>query len=161
MSTSSADCEFEKGRLALAENRPDEARSHFRMALKLEESDHTRMRYLSYVGLSTALAEKVTRESVKACEVAVRRDFTSPEMLLNLGKVYSLAGKTTRALATLERALRMAPNSNEVKSELARVDRRSRPPIPWMSRNHRVNVFLGKVRHAIFAPGARKRGIVS
>jgi len=106
--------------------------------------------------LSSALANRPTPEAIQACELAARRDFCNAEMQLNLGKVYMLAGKTTRALAALDRGLKIAPGNKSLSDEKARADRRKRPAIPWLRRNHPVNCWLGRVRNSF---GTRTRPV--
>ncbi|HET6374124.1 MAG TPA: hypothetical protein VFG76_12515 [Candidatus Polarisedimenticolia bacterium] len=144
---------------ALKDGRPVEAAALFESAMRIEKlkgNARRQMRYLSYFGLSTALADRPTPEAIQACEVAARQDFFNPELLLNLGRVYMMAGKTTRALATLERGAVLAPKNKAIRRELKRVDRRSRPPIPWMSRNHPLNQFLGRVRYSLATRASRR-----
>ena len=103
----------------------------------------------SFILLSLALAHGPTQESILACETAARRDFYSPDLLLNLGKVYALAGLTTRALATFERGLALAPSSAPLRAELAKLDRRQPAPIRFLSRSHPANRALGKMRSSV------------
>jgi tetratricopeptide (TPR) repeat protein len=107
------------------------------------------MRYLSYYGLAMAQSRGATPEAVQACEAAARRDFYSPELLLNLGRVYLLAGKTTKALATFERGIAIAPNHKAMRAELDKVDRRQIRPIGLVPRDHPINKLLGKLRWAL------------
>jgi hypothetical protein len=67
--------------------------------------------------------------------------------------VLALAGQTTRALATLERGLRLAPRHKALKTELRRHCRRTPPPVPFLTRDHPVNRALGKLRASV----ARRR----
>lgn len=150
---------FLKGMIALSEGRNEDAVACFQTALQLESQRNAagrQMRYLSYYGLSSALANRPTPEAIQACELAARRDFCNAEMQLNLGKVYMLAGKTTRALAALERGLKIAPGNKSLRDEKARAERRKRPAIPWLRRNHPVNCWLGRVRTSL---GTRARPV--
>ncbi len=140
---------FKKGMTALDEGRYEEAAVFFESALRIEKERRVKrppMRYLSYYGLAACLARRPTPEAIKACEVAARREFLSAELQLNLGKVYMLAGKTTRALAAFERGLNIAPSNKDLRAELSKVDRRGSPTIPWLRRNHPLNRFLGRMR---------------
>ncbi|HZI95452.1 MAG TPA: tetratricopeptide repeat protein [Patescibacteria group bacterium] len=157
MSTTADQQAFLKGMIALSEGRHEDAVALFQSALQLESQRGAagrQMRYLSYYGLSSALANRPTPEAIQACELAARRDFCSAELQLNLGKVYMMAGKTTRALAALERGLKISPGSKSLQDEKARADRRKRPAIPWLRRNHPVNCWLGRVRSTL---GTRAR----
>jgi tetratricopeptide (TPR) repeat protein len=109
------------------------------------------MRYLSYYGLSRAQATGTTPQVIQACETAARRDFFNPDLLLNLGKVYLLAGKTTKALAAFQRGLELAPNHKALRAEHARIDRREPPPLSMVSRSHPLNKMFGKLRWSLRA----------
>jgi len=140
---------YKKGLVALAEGRPAEATAMFEAAMVIERErsvSRPQMRYLSYYGLSIAQAKRPNRESIQAVETAAQIDFFAPDLLLNLGKVYLLAGKTTKALEILERGIRIAPRYKALQIELKKVDRRQPPPFPRLHRNHPFNVWLGKMR---------------
>jgi tetratricopeptide (TPR) repeat protein len=150
---------FRKGLVALADGRPAEAAAMFEAAMLIErERSVTRpqMRYLSYYGLSLAQSKRANRQAIQACETAARMDFFSPDLLLNLGKVYLLAGKTSKALETFERGLRIAPHYKPLHAELQKVDRRAAPPIPGLRRSHPLNRWLGKLRAQLKVAPARK-----
>jgi tetratricopeptide (TPR) repeat protein len=104
------------------------------------------MRYRSFYGLSRALSKRPTLEDVKLCEQAAAADHYDPVLLLNLGKVYLRAGKTTRALLTLERGLQLEPEHAELRALYARADRRARPVLPAIGRDHALNRSLGRLR---------------
>lgn len=145
----SAEIAFRKGLVALVGCDSAQALTHFEEAMRIElqrRAERPQMRYLSYYGLSVAQAYKPTPEAIQACETAVRNDFFNPDLELNLGKVYLLAGKTTRALAALERGLRMAPGHAGLLAELRKAERRAPLPIPWIRRSHSINQWLGRFR---------------
>ena len=152
---------FKKGLVALAEGRPAEAAAMFEAAMVIERErsvSRPQMRYLSYYGLSLAQAKRANREAIKACETAARVDFFSPDLLLNLGKVYLLAGKTTKALETLDRGCKIAPNYKALRMEMEKADRRSAPPLRFLSRSHPVNRWLGKLRAQFLTRKSPKGG---
>jgi tetratricopeptide (TPR) repeat protein len=154
MPIASAENSFKKGLTSLREGKPDEAAASFKAAMQIEReigAGRPQMKYLSYYGVSFAQAYGATREALRACESAVKKDFLNATLFLNLGRVYLIAGKVTRALAAFEHGLRISPNHKELQDELAKVDRRSLPPIPFLSRCHPLNVWLGKLRARFFA----------
>lgn len=143
---------FQKGMEALREGDSATATALFESAMLLERERgiaRTQMRYLSFFGLAQALSNKPTPDAIKACEVAAKTEFFNPEFQHNLGKVYLLAGKTTKALEVLERARKLAPGSKAIRKTLEGADRRGRPPIRWLSRNHPLNHILGRWRHSL------------
>lgn len=148
----SSEIHFRKGLAALADGDAAGATEHFRQAILIERDRNAhrpQMRYISYLGLSMAMTHGATPEAIKACERAAKIDFYNADLQLNLGKVYLLAGKTTRALAAFERGRRLSPDNDSLKTALSQVDRRARPVIPFLKRNHPFNRWLGKVRHAL------------
>jgi tetratricopeptide (TPR) repeat protein len=145
----SAENSFRKGLVALVEQDAATAATHFQSAILIERqhsSARPQMRYLSYYGLALAQSRGATPEAIQACETATRRDFFNPDLFLNLGRVYALAGKTTKALAAFEHGLAFAPGHKALRAELTKLDRREPPPLSIVSRNHAANKFLGKLR---------------
>lgn len=149
-----AHAHFRRGVAALAAGKPIDAVEHFQAALtadKAKGSPRPPMRYISYYGLSLALADRPTAQAVKACERAAARDSFDPVLFLNLGRVYLLAGMTTKALATFERGLRLDPGHRALRAALSGADRRSKPPLSMLSRDNPLNRSLGKLRAQLFA----------
>jgi tetratricopeptide (TPR) repeat protein len=148
----SAENHFRQGLAHLADGDALGASQEFHQAIQIERQRHVRrpqMRYVSYYGLSLAMAHGPTQESILACESAARRDFFNPDLLLNLGKVYALAGLTTRALAAFERGLKQAPNHPSLHVERAKIERRRTVAIGWLSRSHTANRVLGRLRTSL------------
>jgi len=131
---------------------PAAASEHFQSAILTELQHGVRrpqMRYLSYYGLSRAQARGATPDTIQACETASRRDFFNPDLLLNLGRVLLLAGKTSKALAVFQRGLELAPKHKALLAEYAKIDRREAPPLSIVSRSHPLNKLLGKLRWSL------------
>ncbi len=150
----SAENSFRQGLVALVDGDAAAAADHFQSAILIELQRGVRrpqMRYLSYYGLSRAQAQGATPQAIQACETAARRDFFNPDLLLNLGKVYLLAGKTTKAMATFHRGLELAPRHKGLLAEHAKLDRREKPPLSIVSRAHPLNKILGKLRWSLRA----------
>lgn len=154
----SAENSFRKGLVALVEGDPATAATQFQSAILIERQHgvtRPQMRYLSYFGLSLAQSRGATPEAIQACETAARRDFFNPDLLLNLGRVYLLANKTTKAMAAFERGLEMAPAHKALKAELGKFERRQAPPLSMVSRSHPINKFLGKLRWLVIQRAPR------
>jgi tetratricopeptide (TPR) repeat protein len=150
----SAENSFRRGLAALFDGDAAAASDHFQSAILIEVQHGVKgpqMRYLSYYGLSRAQAYGATPQAIQACETAARRDFFNPDLLLNLGRVYLLAGKTTRALAAFQRGLELAPRHKGLLAEHKRIDRREPPPLGIVSRSHPLNKMLGKLRASLRA----------
>ena len=147
-----AENSFRRGLASLFDGDAAAAADHFQSAI-LTEVQHgvksPQMRYLSYYGLSRAQAYGASPQTIQACETAARRDFFNPDLLLNLGRVYLIAGKTTKALAAFHRGLELAPSHKGLIAEYRRIDRREPPPLRLVSRSHPLNKFLGKLRASL------------
>ena len=150
MTILAAERSFREGLVALVEARHIDAASFFDTAMKEERArgGKPKMRYLSYYGLSVALGQGPTREALQACEMAARRDFFNPDLLLNLGKVYLLASRRSRALETFARGLKLDPTHKGLLATMHRTDRRREAPVRWLQRTHPLNYWLGKMRPA-------------
>lgn len=145
----SAEIQFKKGLAAFVDEQYAEAAVSFRQAIEIDRQRNVRSpeaRYLSYYGLSLAKQFGATPEAIQACESAAAREPYNPNLTLNLGRVYAMAGRTTRALKCFEGGLRVAPSHRSLRRELAQTDRRSRPVLPGLGRNHVVNRWLGGLR---------------
>lgn len=152
MPVPAADALFRRGLAALNAERPGEALGHFRAAMLLEREHHVQRadsRYLSYYGLSLALAERPSPEAIRACETAVRLEPINPDMHLNLGRVYLLARKMTKALAVFEKGLSIAPAHPALQVQLQLADRRKRRALTFLSRTHALNRWLGRLRASL------------
>jgi tetratricopeptide (TPR) repeat protein len=154
MSIQFAEQHFAKGLAALAEERALEAADCFLAAMQAEAGDGARrpdMRYLSYYGLSLAKASYATASAVQACELAYQSDPLQPTVLLNLGRVYLLTGRTAQALGCFERGVRLAPAHRALRRELAQANRRGRPLFSFLDRSNPLNRWTGRLRSALRA----------
>lgn len=153
MASLAARNQFRNGLMALVDGRHPEAAQCFRSAMDLEREGNKAgvctARSLSYYGLSLALADRPTPEAIQACEMAARADRLDPDLLLNLGRVLALAGRRTKALQAFEAGLRMNPEHRALRNELAKLDRRGRPVVPFLHRDNFLNVWLGRMRASL------------
>jgi tetratricopeptide (TPR) repeat protein len=148
----SAENSFRRGLASLVDGDAASASEHFQSAILIEVQHGVKrpqMRYLSYYGLSRAQAFGATPQTIQACETAARRDFFNPDLLLNLGRTYLLAGKTTKAMSAFQRGLELAPSHKGLRAEYVKIDRREAPPLAIVSRSHPLNKALGKMRASL------------
>jgi len=139
---------FRRGVEALAVGKAAEASDLFHRAILVERSRSTvtrQPRYVSYYAFSRSRAYGPTAETIRLCEEAVEGDI-DPDLLLNLVRVYLLAGLKTKALAALEGGLRTYPENRRFLDLRARIDRRATPPVRYLGRDHPVNRFLARMR---------------
>ena len=157
---------FRKGMACLSDH-PGEAARHFLTAIQLERRQGVRrseMRYLSYFGLASALAGGSLEEAVTACETAVGRQPGNPDLHANLARVHLMGGDPASALRTAAAGLAIDPEHRELRSLLRTGERRRRPPLRFLTRNHPVNRVLGRLRASLGAqekapPARSERGL--
>ncbi|HWN82939.1 MAG TPA: tetratricopeptide repeat protein [Candidatus Udaeobacter sp.] len=104
---------------------------------------------LSYYGLCLARLETNYAEALRLCKRAAHLDPYDPALLVNMGKVYRLIGDRGAAYRSLRAAWALDRRHHPTMLELARMGMRRRPVLPWLHRNHVLNVFLGKLRARI------------
>ena len=138
---------FKRGLEALAVGKASEASNMFDRAISAERNQSAvtrQLRYVSYYAFSKCKAYGPTAEAIRLCEEAADGDI-DPTLLLNVVRVYLLAGFKTKALATLEKGVRLYPNSRRFFDLRERIDRRAKPTIRYLGRDHPVNRFLARV----------------
>jgi tetratricopeptide (TPR) repeat protein len=154
--TTSSERHFNVGLSLLAQGRYADAVVRFQAAIVAEEQGQVlrpQMRYRSYFGLSRALSRGPKLEDVRLCEMAAEADHFDPVLQLNLGEVYLRAGKTTRALRTFRQGLKLDPNNAELLAAFKKADRRRKPVIASLSRDHSLNQSLGRLRARFLVRG--------
>ena len=143
---------FRRGVARLSEDRAAEAARHFLTAIQLEREHGVRrpeMRYLSYFGLSLALASGPMEEAVRACETAVARQPRNPDLHLNLARVHRVRGDAPSALRAAAAGLALDPGHGGLRSLVRAMERRRRPPLRFLTREHPVNRVLGRLRESL------------
>lgn len=141
---------FRVGIELLKEKKYGDALTSIKMAIKkggYENLNEIPPLYLSYLGLIMALAEKRYRNGVEICEKAIRKEFYNPLFHLNLGKVYVAGGYKHKAIHTFHKGLRIAGDHDEIMAELRKMGLRRKPVIPFLTRTHLLNKYLGLLLH--------------
>ena len=138
---------FKRGLEALTVGKAAEASDLFHRAISVERSQggaSRQMRYLSYYAFSKSKAYGPTAETIQLCQEATDGDI-DPTLLLNLVRVYLLAGMKIKALKALEGGLRQFPKNRRLLDLRARIDRRAKPTIRKLGRDHPINRFLARL----------------
>lgn len=112
---------------------------------------------LSYYGVAVALVNKKYKDAIELCQKAIKLQFLNPSHYVNLAKVYNAAGHRRKAIATLEQGLGVLPGNRVIISYWKTMGVRSRPPIPFLSRDNPLNVALGRARYQRRQKAAEKR----
>ena len=134
---------FEQSLEALRRGQGEVASRGFRFLLKEGSRDP---RHASYCGLTIATVDGKLNDGRVLCEFAVREAFYDPEMHLNLARVYEHGGRRTQAIKSLREGLKVDPKDFRLRREYARLDRRAKPVVHFLRRDHLVNRFLGSLR---------------
>lgn len=114
-------------------------------------------RTLSWYGLTLVMVERNLSLGAFYCDEALRLARPQPELLLNQARVQLAMGGRERAARALALGLELAPDDPGLRAALDVMGRRRRPVIPFLSRNNRLNVWLGKLRHRWSRRGRKPR----
>ena len=143
-----AENRFQRGMEALSRGRGVEGLALFEAAIELERqhgAPRPQARYLSWYGLALALEGGRVREGVEFCRQAVPLEFYNPELYLNLGRVLMVAGRKREAFDALRKGAALQASHPGIQRELAKLGKRRRPVVPFLSRSHPINVALGRL----------------
>jgi len=145
---------FRQGKSLLAVGRHEEALAAFLGALHQQRtgSDHDEARYLSYYGLSLALARVDWHESLRLCREAVAIEDYRADLWWNLGRVALIVGHRAEAYRAFRRGLRLDPAHRGLREDLRKMGVRRQPVLTFVPRDHGLNIFLGKLRAMASGP---------
>jgi predicted Zn-dependent protease len=143
--------EFKECLRRLRDGAATDALMHARRALGVAPKNPF---YLSYTGLLAAVAEKRFGDAETLCREAIGVKCNHAQLYLNLAEVYHQAGRTSEAIATLERGLVSAGRDFRIRRALERIGMRRAPVLTFLHRSHPLNRTLGKLRHR-FSGAAR------
>jgi tetratricopeptide (TPR) repeat protein len=102
---------------------------------------------LSFYGVALAMAEKKYKPAIEFCRKAVDLQFYNGEHFVNLARVYLVAGMRKKAIETLDSAIQSLPEDAALRRYRREIGVRSRPAIPFLSRDNPLNVAIGRARH--------------
>ena len=133
----------------LRDGQADQALQHARRALGVAPKNPF---YLSYTGLLAAVSEKRFGDAESLCREALGMKHNHAQLYLNLAEVYYQAGRTSEAIATLERGLVSAGRDFRIRRALEKIGVRRAPVLTFLHRSHPVNRTLGRLRHRLTGP---------
>lgn len=143
---------FKKGLAALVEDNHPRAIVHFREAIDIERQRHVArptMRYLSYYGFCLAKAKRPIQDAIRACRAAARGEPRDPDLFLNLGRVYMVAGKRDLARQAFDRGLRISPDNLVLQRERTRAEVRPLARPTAVIRTRSIRRWSGRVWAAL------------
>lgn len=141
---------FQRGLAALGHGHRVEALALFEAAIELDRrygSEVPQARYLSYYGLCLALEGRHANDGAKFCREALALEFFNPDLYLNLGRALLVVGRKKEAHTYLQQGLGWERRHPGIVKELRAMGRRRKPPLPFLSRSHPLNVFLGRLSY--------------
>lgn len=144
-----AEDSFRQGMSAFEEGRGREAMAFFEAAIKLEKRFGARMpqaRYLSHYGLCLGTVMRRRREGVRYCREAANLEAYNADIQCNLGRVLLAAGIRKEAYRAFIAGLKMDPGHAGIVRELKQMGIRRRPVLPFLARDNRLNIMLGRIR---------------
>ena len=123
----------------------------FQMYLPLLERGNEDERRLltkssSFCGLSLAMVKHRFSEALEYCRISLNGDFGDPDHRANLALVYLERNDRRNAVKHLYAGLRVQPGHPRINRILESIGWRRKPPIRFLSRDHPINVWLGKRR---------------
>jgi tetratricopeptide (TPR) repeat protein len=102
----------------------------------------------SYLGYGVAKYQGQVREGVKLCDHAIKVEYYEAENHWNLSRVYVIAGDRLAAFHAISRGLKLNPDHAGLLATQTEIGVRKPPVLKFLSRDHPINVYLGKWRHA-------------
>ncbi len=138
---------FHKAQASIHRSNFKRAASLLKEALKIAPGNPN---YMSHMGLCMGMMGNL-RESEIMCRKAITLAPLKPILLVNLGRVLLEQGKREGARKAFKRAYEIDDTHAAAALELSRMGVRRKPVIPFLHRNHPLNIYLGKLRHSIFA----------
>lgn len=111
---------------------------------------------LSYYGYLQAVVDRKYRSGIYSCRKAldvfkpaneICAELAYPVLYLNLGRACLAAGMRREAIDAFEAGLRYDNSHGELLMEQQMLDVRKKPPMPFLSRSHPLNKYLGIFLH--------------
>lgn len=101
---------------------------------------------LSYYGLCLALVQKKFKPAIDFCRKAIEMQFYDGNHYVNLARVYIAAGQRKKAVDAAEEGLKIVPEHEGLVGIRKELGVRSRPAVPFLSRENPINQALGRAR---------------
>jgi tetratricopeptide (TPR) repeat protein len=85
------------------------------------------------------------KEAAEVCFRALSVDRRNADAYAALARIYVLAGSRRKAIEAMERGFAVSPRHPALRSVQDEIGVRRNPVIPFLSRDSRVNMILGKI----------------
>jgi Flp pilus assembly protein TadD len=136
---------FEKALLHLNQHQPEEALGLLKEAVEAEPGNPW---YRSYYGLCLGRLKRFA-EAEKHCQAAIDLNLSKAQFYVNMGEVYLLGGHKKLAHRMFTEADKWEKDHPQAKRFLKQMGHRRKPVVPFLDRDHPVNISLGKIRHKL------------
>jgi hypothetical protein len=104
--------------------------------------------FYSYLGYGIARKEKRIQEGLRLCRHSIEVEFFQAENYLNLARTCLLARDRKGAVKAVRAGLKIDRGHRELIAFYRELGIRSRPVLPFLSRDNFLNQILGRIRHA-------------
>jgi len=133
-----------------------EAYRYFELAVhELDDPERLSPRALALYGRAMAETQPTRMpQAVRLCRYACRQDDDDAEPYMQLAHVLLLAEARNKAIAALDRGLKVRPDDPGLSSLRSELGRRRPPVLGFLPRAHAVNRWLGRLRHQLQSPVA-------
>ncbi|MBU5612399.1 hypothetical protein [Geomonas azotofigens] len=129
---------FSRALAAFSAGEYQAALAQLERALKLEDNP---LLY-SYLGLCIAKERGQVKKGAELCQASLDLEPENPAHYLNLARVHQVARDKCQALDVLRKGMAVG-GSEEIVALLAVLGTRKPPPLPFLSRDHFLNKWLG------------------
>jgi tetratricopeptide (TPR) repeat protein len=101
---------------------------------------------LSYYGLCLAKLNNEHGRGVELCRESITLSPYHGKSYVNLARIFLMMGERKRAIEAIELGLKSNPKSAAILKFRNAIGYRRKPVIPFLPREHAVNVTLGRLR---------------
>jgi tetratricopeptide (TPR) repeat protein len=107
---------------------------------------------LSYYALASGMHTKKFKQAIEFCQSALGTEPGRVDHYANLGMLYMACGFRRKAVEMVAKGLELDSSDSRLLQLKHTLGWRRPPVISSLSRDHWLNVFLGKLRHALKPP---------
>ena len=103
---------------------------------------------LAAYGLAVGMSSDL-KEGIEICLRGLNTDRRNPEIYLSLARLHAQSGSRKRAIDAIDRGLSFSSKHAELLALQKQLGQRQPPMLPFLSRDHPVNVKLGRLAHKL------------
>ena len=134
---------FVQGLVVWRQKKVEKALGCLQRAYELNPTDPSIASFLGVVLVRAGIRDR----GFQLCRQALKRSPFNEHLLFNLGQAYLFAGKRLEARKTLLLGAKACTNSRRFVDVLLQMGVRRKPVISFLSRNHSINRWLGKLTY--------------